>query len=59
MKTIKKLLKTIRHEKHQLNNYTVFHYGKYLKVFEITQFSVEITHVECWRLHSFSLWEIP
>ena len=46
---------------HRLNvgDYTVFHYGKFLKGVEITEFLVEITQVECWRLHSVSLWGIP
>ena len=40
---------------HKLNvgDYTIFHCGKSLKGFVITQFLVEITQVECWRLHSF------
>jgi hypothetical protein len=42
---------------HRLNvgGYTVFDYGRSLKGFEITQFLEEITQVECWRLHRFSL----
>ena len=48
-------LHSFRWRLHRLNvgDYTVFHYGKSLKGFETTQFLVEITQVECWRLHSF------
>jgi hypothetical protein len=42
----------------KVGDYTVFTMGDSLKGSKITQFLVEITQVECWRLHSFLLWII-